>query len=246
MTWLSNRIALQRHLERDSLDDFLAWSTVRATMYVGSEAGYIAPEYQELKKDWEIWIPATKCQNFGCDVFREGESYTFDPNLIHQAYHLKQWLGRTRQDLTQMTSIIEFGAGYGAMALILHRLGYRGYYYIIDLPELIQLQKYYLGRVAPELAGRTFWLQSQPLSGMSCNLFIASHSLSEIPAEDRERLLSTVTAKEFLFASSYEFEGVDNAVWFQRFAGSVVGYDWLFEAHKWQENAFYMTGVELD
>lgn len=238
MTWLSNRIALQRHLEHDSLDDFLAWSTVRATMYVGSEAGYIAQEHLEL--DW-MWESPTIYTGFGADKFG-----SYDPNLIHQAYHLKQWLDRTRQDLTQMTSIIEFGAGYGAMPLILHRLGYRGYYYIIDLPELIQLQKYYLGRVAPELAGRTFWLQSQPLSGMSCNLFIASHSLSEIPPEDRERLLSTVTAKEFLFASSYEFEGVDNAIWFQRFAGSTVGYDWLFEPHKWQENAFYMTGVELD
>jgi len=132
MTWHSNRLALQCHLEHDSLDDFLAWSTIRATMYVGN-VGYVTKEFEELEPELTI---ATRLSGFGSDTFGDN-----DPNLIHQAYHLKQWLDRTKQNLSEMTNIIEFGAGYGAMALILHRLDYRGYYYIIDLPELIQIQK---------------------------------------------------------------------------------------------------------
>lgn len=246
MTWHSNRLALQQHLERDSLDDFLSWSTIRATMYVGNSADYIGNEYRALAEQSRYkWMPTVMSNGFGCDIIRI-EGHRSDPNLVHQAYHLKQWLDRTKQNLAEMTGIIEFGAGYGAMPLILHRLGYRGYYYIIDLPELVTIQKYYLSQLAPELARRTYWIQSQPISNMHSDLFIASHSLSEIPTIERDLLLSTVTAREYLFASSYEFEGVDNQGWFQRFAGSLLGIDWLFESHRWQENAFYMTGVELE
>ena len=235
--WGKYRQSIQDHLNTDSMDTFLEWSTIRATMYVGNGAAYIPGEYQTLKADWDKWGPVIKWTGFGSDAFHSGSGYTSDPNLIHQAYHLKQWLDRTRQKLEEMSTIIELGAGYGAMALICHRLGFNGQYHIIDLPELIQIQRYYLEQngVAAQ------WDYSRE----SGDLFIASHSLGEIPLPERERLLSPVAAKEYLFASSYEYEGADNAGWFQQFARETTGLDWTFYPHPYQENAFYQVGVEL-
>lgn len=242
--WQDNRQALRTHLQYSDLSSFLEWSTIRATMYVGYAAAYVPAEYEALKPEWDKWMPVVRWSGFGADAHRSGNGYASDPNLVHQVYHLKQWLDRTGQDLSQMRSIVEFGAGYGAMALICYRLGFKGRYYIIDLPEPVILQRYYLSKTLPESWSRIHWLKSQPLVNMSCDLFIGSHSVSEIPVLDRELLLSTVTAKEMLFASSYEFDGVDNQAWFQQLGGT-AGYDWQFKPHRWQENAFYMTGVEL-
>lgn len=156
-------------------------------------------------------------------------------NLIHQAYHLKQWLDRSQKTVSELTAICEIGAGYGALALICRRLGFTGQYYVIDLPELVKIQQYYLGR------NGVMALWELP---KSCDLFIGLHSLGEIPIAERERLLSQVAAKEYLFASSYEYEGVDNQKWFHQVAG-MIGRDWVFWPHPYQENAFYQVGVEL-
>lgn len=238
-SWPANREALLAHLERDDLSRFLEWSTIRATMYVGMGAAYMPYELEELKENRYTWMPAIAWTGFGGDV-EKFEGHRSDPNLIHQAYHLKQWLGRTQQDLSRMSSIVEVGAGYGAMSLICRRLGFEGRYYIIDLPELTQIQAYYLNQVAPEYRGVTHWMHYP----QACDLFIACHSICEIPLTEREVILSQTKAREYLFASSYEFDGVDNQVWFQQLGGT-AGYDWQFKPHRWQENAFYMTGVEL-
>lgn len=233
--WTDYRQSIRWHLEHNSLDDFLQWSTIQATMFVGN-APYIDFEYDCLLgcSNHHAWTKAIKENWLGKPTpFNEHTS----GNLIHQAYHLKQWLDRTKQKLGEMSSIVEIGAGYGAMALICRRLGFHGAYYIVDLPELIQIQQHYLGRNGI--------MAQWDLSEKPCDLLIASHSLGEMPIEEREQLLSQVVAKEYLFVSSYEYEGVNNQAWFQQFAGSRLGIDWLFYPHPFYENAFYLVGTEL-
>lgn len=234
-SWQRNQLALQWHLQNDDIADFLQWSTIQATMFVGN-APYIEHEYDCL-------LGCSKHQAL-TEAIKEnwiGNPTPFNDytsgNLIHQAYHLKQWLDRTRQKLTRMDNIVEFGAGYGAMALLCRRLGFMGQYYIIDLPELVTVQQYYLGQNGV----MAIW-EKLP---KSCDLFIASHSLSEVDIPTRERLLSQVAAREYLFASSFEFEGVDNQGYFERLAGGITGKDWVFYPHKFYPDAFYMVGVEL-
>lgn len=239
--WQRNQEALQAHLKNDDIADFLNWSTIRATMFVGNGASFIEPEFLELT---ESSYPL-RLDNPMCSVIAETQvgnpellwGWT-SGNLIHQAYHLKQWLDRTKQNLSQMTSIVEVGAGYGAMCLICYRLGFKGRYYIIDLPELKQIQHYYLA----ETEGLKW--ASWDIQPRFCDLLIACFSLSEMPLAEREQLLSQTVTKEYLFVSSYEFDGVDNEGWFKGLGGK-IGYDWLFYPHKWQENVFYMVGTEL-
>ena len=239
--WTNYQASLRQHLECESLDNFLQWSTIQATMFVGN-APYIEFEYDALlsSPNWRKWAKAIKEPMIGNPtMFNERTS----GNLIHQAYHLKQWLDRTGQRLEDMSSIVEVGAGYGAMTYICRRLGFNGHYYIYDLPELVQLQTYYLS----DMDSITWYNQSIldiDFYRLSCDLFIASHSLCEIPIDERERYLSQVEAKEYLFVSSYEYGGVDNQAWFNQLTG-VIGRDWKFYAHPFQENAFYQVGVEI-
>lgn len=247
--WDNYRQSLRQHLANDNLDDFLQWSTIQATMFVGN-APYVEPEFLELtQNDYPIRLD-NRISQVLTEVATGNPTLLWDwtsGNLIHQAYHLKQWLDRTKQDITQIQSIVEIGAGYGAMCLILRRLGFTGLYVIYDLPELVTIQQYYLSKTIG--VENILWVE--PLANglatasLSCDLLIASHSLSEMPITERERLLSQVATKEYLFASSYEYEGVDNAAWFQQFAGSTVGVDWKFYEHPYQENAFYQVGVGL-
>lgn len=244
-SWDNYRQSLKWHLDNDNLDNFLQWSTIQATMFVGN-APYVEPEFLELtQSDYPI-----RLDNEVSRVITEtpiGKPTLLwgwtSGNLIHQMYHLKQWLNCTKQDITKINSIVEIGAGYGAMALIIYRLGFRGLYHIIDLPELETIQRYYLTNTTKDIEGQGLIIYG--LLPQYCDLLIASHSLSEMPINERETLLSQVAAKEYLFASSYEYEGVDNAAWFQQYAGSTVGVDWKFYVHLYQENAFYQVGVEI-
>ena len=239
--WTNYQASLRQHLANDDLSDFLQWSTIQATMFVGN-APYIEYEYDALlsSPNWRKWSKAIKEPMIGNPtMFNERTS----GNLIHQAYHLKQWLDRTQQRLEDMSSIVEVGAGYGAMAMLCYRLGFGGLYIICDLPELQQIQKFYLDGLE-----NIIWLGrvtlSVAFSKRPCDLFIASHSLGEMSIDERERYLSQVAAKEYLFASSYEYDGVDNQAWFNQLAG-VIGRNWKFYAHPFQENAFYQVGVEI-
>ncbi len=237
--WQQNQLALQKHLKEDSLDDFLRWSTIRKTMYVGTGAEQIPYEYIALRRDgWHGWFSVVASTGFGADGYKR----EYDPNLIHQAYHLKQWLDRSGKTIDQLSSIVEIGAGYGAMCLICRRLGFTGWYYIIDLPELVKIQKYYLQQTG--VIGKTLWKPSNVVSSTPLDLLIACHSLSEILLAERERLLSQMEANAYLFASSYEFERVDNETWLREFAASKPGYEWNQYAHPYQENALYLVGVK--
>lgn len=227
-SWSRNQTALRQHLDRDNIRNFLSWSTVQATMYVGN-APYIPAELEALSPELRR---AAEWDGLGPSLLG-----IYDTNLIHQAYHLKQWLDR--HNLDRQKVIVEFGAGYGAMCLILHRLGFTGRYHIVDLPEVIRLQRFYLWETLGNLDG-IYW----GLPGEACDLFIACHSLGEVDPEAREGLLSQVETRDFLFASSYEFEGVDNQAWFTRL-GSTPGYDWIQYPHSYYENAFYQVGVGL-
>ena len=234
--WTNYQTSLRQHLANEDLSNFLQWSTIQATMFVGN-APYIEFEYDALlsSPNWRKWAKAIKEPMIGNPtMFNERTS----GNLIHQAYHLKQWLDRTQQRLEDMSSIVEVGAGYGAMALLCRRMGFKGWYYIADLPELKEIQSKYLHKTIG-VRDIAWWRLPE-----YCDLFIASHSLGEMPIVEREKYLSQVAAKEYLFVSSYEYDGIDNQAWFNRLAGS-ISRDWKFYAHPFQENAFYQVGIEI-
>lgn len=136
-TWPYRQQSLRLHMLREeNLDNFLKWSTVSEAFFTGT-TGYVKDIYDELPERYKSVISDSGIGN--PEIYR-GTSGTY----ILQAYYIWRWEQATKKDIAEQAHIVEFGGGYGVMALLSHRLGFRGTYIIIDLPEAHLLQMYYL------------------------------------------------------------------------------------------------------
>lgn len=208
--WLAHRQSLKDHLRNDNLSDFMAWSTVRATMYVG-DGTYLQNEIDELIKspDWQRYAAACKRSGeFGDDLI-DGMGC----NALHQAYHLYCWEKSTGNKVEYLARIIEFGGGYGEMTHVCHKLGFRGEYLIFDFEECRTLQEYYLRRVTPFLNYRL--KDPRKVAPMEADLLIAIASLSETPPEERKAFLDPLKVHGALFLYQERFENYDNTALFR-------------------------------
>lgn len=228
--WSRHRESLRWHILNSSPENFLEWSTIRATMYVGN-APWLPVEFRELSIRL---LGITGTAGYGCSIYAD-----CDTNLIHQAYHLSQWERVTGKRVENLSKIIEFGGGYGAMCLLCKRLGFKGKYWLEDLPELSALQAYYLDS---NRSNQGVYFGSP--YRYSCDLFIAIHSLCEISLPEREQVLRGLDANSFLFVFHCEHDHIDNLEWFSQLMESRPEYDW----HQWMPehlpNTRYQIGIK--
>jgi hypothetical protein len=78
-------------------------------------------------------------------------TYLTSHNSIHHLYHLIRFLDKTKCNLDQINTIVEWGGGYGNMAKIFKRLKYTSLtYIIIDTPLFSSIQWLYLATVLGE------------------------------------------------------------------------------------------------
>lgn len=199
--WQERCLQLREKILTDNPEIFLQWPTVNSTMFVAN-APYLINELTPLK----IQDPG-----FGGPVMY---SANLSGNYIHQGYHLKQWQDKTGKQVGNLGHIVEFGGGYGAMAVICRQLGFEGDYAIIDLPEFSLLQEYYLSNT-----GYLDKVQFVSEFSGDCDLLIAIHSLSEVDLATRSLTLESIQAKHALFVYSCEYEGIDNLAWFKQLPG---------------------------
>jgi len=185
--WSGKRRALRVNIKNEPVSEFLTWPTIIETMFVG-EIGYLSPMRAEMTLTdsfrWEFAIGG-------------GEWGLPTTNLTNQAYHLFQWERATGRRVRDMNSIVEIGGGYGALARICHRLGFRGHYTIYDFPELSALQAYYLARHGlPNVDCR-----SDFAGGVSADLLVGIFSLVEMPRATLTAYLDGVTANHWLIGA---------------------------------------------
>ncbi len=219
-TWERHRWEFRRHVQRDDIAGFLNWSTVTATMFAG-ETPFIRSELEALRAqpDWEsVWRPAIEDSGVGRAPRMSGEPST-NANMVHQAFHLMMWNKATLREVEDLETITEFGGGYGAMALVASRLGFRGTYRIVDFPELCLLQMHYLSQ--HELGCGVEFLPSE-IALLSCDLwgvdlFVACYSVSEVSMPERGACLD-VKARSYLLAMQDRWDDVDNLEWVREFA----------------------------
>ena len=99
--------------------------------------------------------------------------------------------------LKNYNSIVEIGAGYGDMCSVVHKLGFKGKYTIVDIPETRPIQEYYLGS-----QGITPNFSFEDSNVESADLVISTWALSETPLEYRERLMPKIKdSKNWLILS---------------------------------------------
>lgn len=193
--WDNHRRELRRRILNEDPSEFIKWSVIIATMFVG-KAPYIPTE-----------------QGLAEPVLRMVGMY--DTNTVHQAYHLARWLSLGYSMYTPET-VVEIGGGYGEMARIWRKAGYRGRYLIYDFPELQALQKFYLEQNGID---DVEFISSLPKQS---DFYIALWSLSEIPLDERARLFEGVAdTGHLLIAYQDAWEEIDNNAYFKGWPGRI-------------------------
>jgi hypothetical protein len=196
--WNAWRHQLWQLAQQDEPNNFMKWPPIYHCMLQDHWPDSIDAEYQYLKD--KISVPYSLV----------GNTLSSWRNLIHQTYHILRWQEETGQSVADMQSIYEFGGGYGAMALVCNRLGFKGKYYIYDLPEFALLQQWYLGECG---VNNVEWVDSSAYG--DADLLIACYSLSETDFAERDHILQAWQANSYLFLYSNKFEEYDNIEYFR-------------------------------
>ena len=249
--WLSNVNRLGELVFNEDPREFLRWDIILKTMYITC-ADYTKPELKYLRghPDWNTrWRDAVKESHVGHPVpyWRYPDS---SENLIHHAYHIAQFEDRTGRRIDGMDFILEFGAGYGSMCRLIHKLGFRGRYVAFDLPAFSALQKFFLksmsltvhppDRFREEASGIACVSDISQLSAlisgqgdMSESMFVATWSISETPVGLRDSILPLLSSfKAFLIAYQAQFREVDNIAFFKGWTAArtdIQWWDWKIE-----------------
>lgn len=242
--WLSHRLRLREHILNPSEGDvqsypawFMYWSTIQATMYVG-QAPYIQ---RELEAVLELY-PSDICKL--SKFFHEPVDWNgLSTNLIHQAYHLVQYESKLNIRIRDLDTIIEFGGGYGAMALVAFRMGFNGIYYIYDLPEFSILQQYFLSH-QPDI-GTIHWRRNGgAFSQKEFDLCIAIHSISELDSVvKRWNFLNNYQAMSYIFSYNRSQKNIDNLKWFEQMQEK-IDMEWVNWEIEHLPDRYYLVGAE--
>lgn len=179
MFWDDCRRDMQKQIGKGYIFNWRNFKSVRDTMYT---TGLLNSQLSQLKTEEnraDLNLLRSICVKNPND---------FAP-LVNQYYHLMQYYICTGKRIQDSNSILEFGGGFGAMYHVLRNLGFNGKYTIIDLPEPIQIQKYYLDSVNCEQSGLS-WIDATVIKyplPIQTDMFVAMWSLSEVN-EHRPRL----------------------------------------------------------
>lgn len=231
---------LRQNVLNNDPEDFLNWPGLVTTMFVGN-APYIDYEISRLNEELDSNLSdVLKEPRFGNPAIYHYDAYLkTSGNLIHQAYHLSHFDGW----LLELETIVEIGGGYGAMALICHRLGFRGRYIIYDLPEFSLLQQYYLSNVGvPDVEFVTQIDNKQT----EADLLIGLYSLNEMPLHARSAIIDLCPAQSYLIAYGANWGGVDNMAWASGLMKHKRGYNWRNWNIPHLPNCWYLAGDKCD
>ncbi len=241
--WINNRRVLRNNILKRDPRFFLNWPVIRRTMFVEDQP-FVNVELEFLRslKDLKTrWEPAILDQGVGNAPHSRYYSKT-NANTLHHAYTLAKYETTTSSHMEDFDVIIEFGGGYGNFCKLCHRLGFKGKYFILDLPEFSILQEYYLSAyglhvregigdaesaqegifVVRDLNLEVLSLISKMATDSRKALFVAMWSLSETSLDFRENFAEKIhldSMSHFLFAHQDRFNEIDNLTWFANFRG---------------------------
>lgn len=159
-----------------------------------------------------------------------GSAGLFSRTMIEQCAFIAMWERMSGRKIEDQEVVFEFGGGFGAMALLVRRLGFKGRYIIYDFPEMEYLQEWFLAENG--VTDIDFQTDLNNLF-VETDLLIAIDSISEVPFDLREKFWSHVVAKGMAIRYSPQWEKYDNRKYFFDFA-SYYGLEFAgWEATGW-------------
>jgi len=190
--WPTMREVFKHDCDNLPLNRFRLWASIhnvplvtqyRTSRFLG-EAFYHAarnPDVAEaLAENW-IGIP----ENMKEALYVTSD-FSTSMQRIQDIAHL-MIAGFGKEDLSKYESIVEIGAGYGDMCSVVHAMGFKGKYTIVDIPETQPIQNFYLNKqgITPE-----FSFEDDNVG--PADLVISTWALSETPVEYREQLMPKI------------------------------------------------------
>jgi len=212
--WETMKNGIRHHLQHDNINNFLNWGELQSTMIAHVQN----IEYTYLISDnrWELWkdkISETKFKPNSHPICNESSE-----NNLHHAYSLQILMEQTGHKLNEFDTIVEFGGGYGNVCRLFKRWGHDKPYYTYDIPELIQIQKHYLKE--NDVVDNVHFMEELDAveSVIGNSLFLGMWSISEVPIEERARLLDNLKffdCKNIFIAMGGMFKNENNMKWLQ-------------------------------
>lgn len=261
--WIDRQRKLRTNILTKDPRDFFSWEEIKYSML----GEYVPHELAFLKSSpsWPLWRDALAEREF-CE-----QDATWDnpgegrATMIGNAFKLSQLIVNQNVDLTKIDTILEFGGGYGSIARLCHRLGFKGTYIIFDLPEFSILQKYFLSasglkatiqyKPTKERKGTVVLLSKisdlqEQVRNIKPDIFIATWSLSESPLPLRKSIVELIKGVTYYLIAYQEkfpmFNGVDNVAYFKQFQKDQAGREWKTYPFKLHPRDFFLIGKKID
>ena len=218
--WTANRAQLRAHIAHNDPRLFLRWPVIDGAMVVRSEwIIHALPEMASIG-----WLPLLTEDDLGAPKRIPGTATS--PNLLQKAYQIVRFQRATGRQVTDF-AVTEFGAGYGAMAKVLHRRGVRSLR-LYDLPEFSALQRYYLSLL--NIEAETISPPAAFPHGGNGSMLIAMWSLSETPLSLRDEMQDAIMSYDaFLIGFKEQFLEIDNIAYFKQLMRNTPGINWTQE-----------------
>lgn len=174
--------------------NFLQQPTISQSMVITRGGLLMDVEIEKLKKIYGTEMKRIVRENALGSPLLAAPCILSSHNNIHHAYHIARWCEVSNKDLRLISSVIEWGGGYGNFAKIFLRQSSQTTYTIIDTPLMCCLQWFYLSIVLPDSTINLVSAPNQQLitNGINiipigliadvplkCELFISTWALSE-------------------------------------------------------------------
>lgn len=207
-TWAFRRKDMRKKMREDGgLTNCLDWPVSREALITGVTQ-FSAKEHDMLRPRFLRAAVSPNLGNPTVSSFPDGSNGTY----VRQALVAQNIHDHVRS-IADMSYIVEFGGGFGALAVVCNRLGFKGKYQIVDFPELAIIQEWYLGRMNINVT-----LTENVYDIKRPDVVVSVCSLDEAPTQTRiDFLAHTIESRHFIvfnqaFLPPNEHEWFEN--WF--------------------------------
>lgn len=260
--WTTTKAAMDNE---KNLSVFKTWKTVRSIpIYKDNELPIpysTEVEYMLSRRspdEIERWKPCLKEPFLGhtkesyaaaqWKVFKDTPTTTW---TLKSAHHILTYEALSGRSILRYDQIVEFGAGIGETARLIMDLGFRGDYYILVLPEIARISGFYVqgrAKITCKVA-RRFARTSLKYHGARIRLVIATWSLSEVPIEYRNDVVSFFKGSDFLMIFQNEIFEYKHYDYFSQVFPMVSGTSVRMHPIVWHNGAkgnWYLAARGLD
>jgi len=188
--WKSTTEAISGKLQ--NIDDFLNWTEIKETMIFTDEI---------IHQQEKSFIQA---HNHQYQNIANKQEATI--NSYHQLFHLTTFESMKKCSIRDYETVIEFGGGYGEQCRLIKSLiksiKPEMNYYIIDLPEMIVIQKHYLTKHNIQNVHQISIEELPKIHNKT--VFFGYWSISETPKDVRDIIFRHITDNRLDFFIAYQ------------------------------------------